>query len=488
VPASTAEPRALIKHKVGFAAGLVLFVFFLLAPLGIDVQIRRALGVLLLCAVWWGTEAVSVYATSLLPGLLLPLLGILPLQEALSQYANRLVFLFLGGFIIARAMIKWGIDRRLALYILGRVGTSSKLLVLYFMGLTAFLSAFISNTATTAMMLPIAIAILTSSHLKAESKYGTVLLLGIAYASTVGGIATLVGTPPNVLFAGFSQTLLNREFTFFEWLKVGLPYAVVMLPLTWAYLWAVYRPKAARVTGAAAIAEERETLGPLERGGKHTVFAFVSVAVLWITRAFWGRIPIPIAATIQERFDDSLIALACALFLFIVPTNVRKWQFPLVWADTKAISFGLLFLFGGGLALGKGLFASGAAQWIANSLPLSGALHPLILILIVTALASFLSEVASNTAVANMMIPILIAVATAIRVPPYLLAIPAALACSNVFMLPISTPPNAIVYGSGKLEMSDMIRTGLWLHLIGVLVMAALVYFITGRLFGVLPV
>ncbi len=476
-----------LKKKIGFVGGIAVFVALMVAPLPVDVQIKRTLAVLALCAMWWGTEAVSIYATSLVPAVLLPLLGILPLQETLSQYANRLVFLFLGGFIIARSMMKWGIDRRLALAILGRVGGDSKMLVLYFMGLTAFLSAFLSNTATTAMMLPIALAILTNSQLKAESRYGTVLLLGIAYAATIGGVATLVGTPPNVLLAGFSQSLLGREITFFEWLKVGLPFAVVMLPLTWWFLWWSHKPKVKTITGGEALEEERKALGPISQGGKYTIVAFVMVAVLWLTRPFWDAIPLPFMATLQERFDDSLIAISCALLLFIVPTNIRKWEFPLVWADTRSISFGTLYLFGGGLALGKGLFESGTAQWIAGSLSLSGTIHPLLLILIIAVIASFLSEIASNTAVANMMIPILIAVSAAIGVPPYLLAIPATVACSNVFMLPVSTPPNAIVYGSGKIDISDMFRTGLKLHLIGIVVMTLLVYFITSKVFGVFP-
>jgi sodium-dependent dicarboxylate transporter 2/3/5 len=476
-----------LKKKIGFVGGIVVFVALMVAPLPVDVQIKRTLAVLALCAMWWGTEAVSIYATSLVPAVLLPLLGILPLQETLSQYANRLVFLFLGGFIIARSMMKWGIDRRLALTILGRVGGDSKMLVLYFMGLTAFLSAFLSNTATTAMMLPIALAILTNSQLKAESRYGTVLLLGIAYAATIGGVATLVGTPPNVLLAGFSQSLLGREITFFEWLKVGLPFAVVMLPLTWWFLWWSHKPKVKTITGGEALEEERKALGPISQGGKYTIVAFVMVAVLWLTRPFWDAIPLPFMATLQERFDDSLIAISCALLLFIVPTNIRKWEFPLVWADTRSISFGTLYLFGGGLALGKGLFESGTAQWIAGSLSLSGTIHPLLLILIIAVIASFLSEIASNTAVANMMIPILIAVSAAIGVPPYLLAIPATVACSNVFMLPVSTPPNAIVYGSGKIDISDMFRTGFKLHLIGIVVMTLLVYFITSKVLGVFP-
>lgn len=484
---STRERSALVKNKLGFALGLAAFLFLVLVPLGLDPRIQKTLAVLALCALWWGTEAISIYATALLPAFLLPMLGIVPLADALTPYANKLIFLFLGGFLIARSMMKWGIDRRLAVAILGRVGSSSKRLVLYFMLLTAFLSAFISNTATTAMMLPIAMAILTSSQLKAESRYGTVLLLGIAYASTIGGVATLVGTPPNVLLAGFSQSLLGVEFTFFDWLKVGLPYAIVMLPLTWWFLWIVHRPKAMTVASEEAIEQERATLGPIEMGGKYTIAAFVLVATLWITRPFWDKIPLPFMATLQARFDDSLIALFCALLLFVVPTNVKKWEFPMVWADAKSISFGILYLFGGGLALGKALFVSGAAQWISESLPLSNALHPFVLIVVVAVIASFLSEIASNTAVANMMIPILIAVAAAIKVDPFLLAIPATVACSNVFMLPISTPPNAIVYGSGKLQMSDMIRTGFWLHLIGMVVMTVMVYLVTGKLFGAFP-
>ncbi len=484
----TSGDRSLIKHKVGFLAGILAFVFLVFVPLGLGPMIQRTLAVLALCAIWWGTEAISIYATALLPAILLPLLGVLSLQDALSPYANRLIFLFLGGFMIARAMMKWGVDRRLALLILGRVGSNPKMLVLYFMGLTAFLSAFLSNTATTAMMLPIGMAILTNSKLSAESRFGTVLLLGIAYASTIGGVATLVGTPPNVLLAGFSQTLLGKEITFFDWLKVGLPYAIVMLPLTWWFLWVMHKPKVVVIDSGDTIEDERKLLGPLERGGKYTIAAFALVAALWLTRPFWDKLPIPGMTLVQSRFDDSLIALTCALLLFVVPTSIKRWEFPLVWADTRSISFGILYLFGGGLALGKGLFESGAAQWIAESLPLSSELSPLILILIVTVIASFVSEVASNTAVANMMIPLLIAVATAINVSPFLLAIPATLACSNVFMLPISTPPNAIVYGSGKLEMSDMMRTGFWLHLIGLVVMIALVYFITGKVFGMFPV
>jgi sodium-dependent dicarboxylate transporter 2/3/5 len=477
-----------LKSKLGFVSGLAVFLLILVLPGEIDQQVRKALAVLALCAVWWGTEAVSIYATALVPAVLLPMLGILPLNEALSQYANRLIFLFLGGFLIARSMMKWGIDRRMAIAILGRVGSSSKLLSLYFMALTAVLSAFLSNTATTAMMLPIAMAILSGSKLQAESRYGTVLLLGIAYAATIGGVATLVGTPPNVLLAGFSSSLLGEELTFFEWLKIGLPYSVVMLPLTWWFLWTVHKPRARTVASDGALEEEKKTLEPLELGGKYTIVAFLLVAFLWLTRPIWHHVPLPFMELLQDRFDDSLIALSCALLLFVVPTSIRKWEFPLVWADTRSISFGILFLFGGGLALGKGLFASGAAQWIAESLPLSGSLHPLALIVVVAVIASFLSEVASNTAVANMMIPILIAVAAAIRVPPYLLVVPATVACSNVFMLPISTPPNAIVYGSGKLRMSDMFRTGLWLHLIGIVVMSLLAYFMTGKLFDVFPV
>jgi sodium-dependent dicarboxylate transporter 2/3/5 len=475
------------KNKVGFVVGIAFFFFFLLVPIDLDPQIRSALGVLFLCAIWWGTEAIPVYATALIPGFLMPFLDILPLDDALAQYAHNIIFLFLGGFLIAQAMIKWGLDKRIALAVLSLGRGSSDRLILYFMAVTALLSAFISNTATTAMMLPIGMAVLLNIETKHQVTYGRVLMLGVAYAASIGGVATLVGTPPNAIFAGFSESLLGKEVTFFEWLKIGLPVTFVMLPLTWQFLLKYYRPARFTLREKTSIAEEKAKLGPFSRGEQITVAVFLAVALLWITRPFWDDLSISLLSDLQGKLDDSTIAMAGGLMLFILPTNVRKWEFALTWKDARKVQFGVLLLFGGGLCLGKGLFESGAAQWIADSMPLSSA-HPLLLIFIIAVIASFLTEVASNTAMANMLIPILIAVSASIDVAPYMLLIPATLACSIAFMFPIATPPNAIVYASGYVSMADMLRAGFWIHLIGVVVITLMSYFVTGLVLDVFPV
>jgi sodium-dependent dicarboxylate transporter 2/3/5 len=480
--------KDIIKNKVGFVVGILLFILFVFVPTGIEEPIKRALAVLLLCAVWWGTEAIPIYVTALLPGILLPLLDILPLQEALNQYAHRIIFLFFGGFLIARAMIKWGLDKRIALIILSKGGKNSNILILYFMIVTAFLSAFISNTATTAMMLPIGMAVLLNIKIKEKANYGRVLMLAIAYAATIGGMATLVGTPPNAIFAGFSETLLGKEITFFEWLKIGLPFSLIMLPLTWQFLLRRYKPEVVKIKEKGAVEKEKIKLGTLKREEKITIFVFLMVASLWITRPFWNIIPFAFVEEMQTKLDDALVAMIGASLLFIIPADIKKWKFTLTWKDVGEIPFGILILFGGGLCLGKGLFESGAAEWIADSMPLSASLHPLFIIFVIVTITSFLTEVASNTAIANMMMPILIAISKNLDISPYTLLIPATLSCSLAFMLPISTPPNAIVYSSGYIRMSDMIRTGFWLHMIGLVVITSVGYFLTGKILDIFPI
>ncbi len=480
--------KDLVKNKIGFVAGIFLFFFFIFIPIGIDESVRKALAVLLLCAVWWGTEAIPIYATALLPGILLPLLDILPLQEALNQYAHRVIFLFFGGFLIARAMIKWGLDKRIAIIILSKGGKNSNILILYFMIVTAFLSAFISNTATTAMMLPIGMAVLLNIKIKERANYGRVLMLAIAYAATIGGMATLVGTPPNAIFAGFSESLLGKEITFFEWLKIGLPFSLIMLPLTWQFLLRRYKPEIVEIKEKGVIEEEKIKLGGLKREEKITIFVFLMVASLWITRPLWNIIPVAFLEEMQIKLDDALIAMIGASLLFIIPADIKKWKFTLTWKDVGEIPFGILILFGGGLCLGKGLFESGAAEWIADSIPLSASLHLIFIIFVIAVITSFLTEVASNTAIANMMMPILIAISKTIDISPYTLLIPATLSCSLAFMLPISTPPNAIVYSSGYIRMSDMIRTGFLLHVIGLAVITFVSYFLTGKILNIFPI
>ncbi len=475
---------SVVKDQVGFILGIIGFLFFLLAPLPLEAPVKKTFAVLLLCAVWWATETIPLAATALLPGFLLPLMGILPLQAALNQYANRLIFLFLGGFIIAQALVKWEIDRRIALNILSKAGTDPRRLLLYFMIATGGISAFISNTATAAMMYPIGMSILLNVRMKEKQSYGKILMLGIAYAASIGGVATLVGTPPNVVLSGFASSLLGAKITFLDWLKIGLPYSVIMLPVTWFILILNHKPDVLEFEKGQGLAEQLKKLGALNRGQKITIAVFILAALLWITQSFWDRLPFPAAATIQSRVDDSVIAMLCALLLFIVPIDFRNWKAALEWKDTRDLSWDIIILFGGGLCLGEGLFKSGAAGWIANAIPFSNRMHPFVLILIVATLVSFISEFASNTAVATMMIPILVVVAQSLHLPPYLFIIPAAVAVSNVFMLPIATPPNAIVCGSGYIPLGDMAKIGLVIHLVGIVIIALVNYFVSGKLFG----
>ncbi|MCD6448358.1 MAG: DASS family sodium-coupled anion symporter [Thermoplasmata archaeon] len=455
----------IIKKKIGFSAGILLFIILLFLPI-MNWQARAAMATLLLCAIWWATEAIPLAATALLPAVILPLLDVLSLQETLSQYAHRIIFLFFGGFVIARAMIKWGLDRRIAIAILSKSSDKSSTLILYFMIVTAILSAFISNTATTAMMLPIGMAVMLHIEMKEKQNYGKVLMLSIAYAATIGGVATLVGTPPNAIFAGFSETLLNKKITFSSWLTIGVPFAAIMLPTTWLFLIKKYHLHNVDVE-KNFIEEEREKLGRMGREEKIVIFVFLLVAFLWISRPLWGYIPLDFAKTMQQKMDDALIAIFGAILLFTIPSSIKEWKPLLEWEDIKEIPFGILILFGGGLAVGKALFESGAAEFIAGRVEIS---QPLILLLFIITITSFLTEVASNTAVANMMMPILVAIASKTGMEAYALMIPATLACSLAFMFPISTPPNAIVYSSGYIKMEDMIKTGITLHIMGIAV------------------
>jgi sodium-dependent dicarboxylate transporter 2/3/5 len=385
-------------------------------------------------------------------------------------------------------MMKWRIDHRIALKILAKAGTDARLLLLYFMIATAAISAFVSNTATAAMMLPIGMSVLVNIRNEDKADYGKALMLGIAYAASIGGVATLVGTPPNVILAGFVKSLLGKTITFLDWLKVGLPFAIIMLPITWKCLLINCKIKELEFDEENRLEKQLRVMGPLNSGQKIVIFVFALAALLWITQSFWHLIPLRIAAVIQSHVDDSAIAIICALLLFIIPTDIKEQRFPLDLGDMKHISWGILLLFGGGLCLGKGLFESGTAMWIAGFIPLSNGAHLILLMLLTIVVVSFLTEFASNTAVANMMIPILIAASHSLNVHPFCLAIPAAVACSIAFMLPISTPPNAIVYGSGYVSIQEMFKKGLLIHLIGVLVLVLLAYFLMGKVFGIIPV
>ena len=474
---------AVIKNKIIFVVGLAGFLFCLLAPLNIDTSVKRTLGLLFLCGIWWGTEAIPMYITSLLPGILFPLLGIISVRDVLGQYAHPIIFLLLGSFLIAHAIMKCHIDKRLTLNILARSGTNPRLLLLYFMIATAMISAFISNTATAAMMYPIGLAVLHNVHIEDEPKYRKILMLGIAYAATIGGMITLVGTAGNMVCAAYAKSLLGKEITFIDWLKAGLPFSLILLFVTWTVLLINFKPRLLHFGQENAIKKQLEEMGPFDKGQKITIFVFLLAAGLWSTRCFWHLIPIKLAADIQSRVGDSGIAMFCAILLFVVPFKTEKWNFVLGLKDVKYASWKVIILYGGGLCLGKGLFESGAAAWIANSVHLSPDMHPLLLMLIFISVPSFISEFAPNTTVTNMMVPIVIAACNKLGISAEPFLIPVTLACGTVFMLPLATPAIAIVYGSGYIRMRDMIKVGFVLHLIGILILTFLSYFMIGKFY-----
>jgi solute carrier family 13 (sodium-dependent dicarboxylate transporter), member 2/3/5 len=458
--------------SVGLWLGPLLAAGTLLLPLGLpDPAAQRTAAVAVLMAVWWLTEALPISATALIPLVAFPGLGILTPAQAAAPYANPVVFLFLGGFMLALALQRWGLHRRIALAIVTAVGTQPDRLVLGFMLATAFLSMWISNTATAAMMVPIGVALCTLLRRDdgaADSfNFGTALMLGIAYAATIGGVGTLIGTPPNAILAAAASDHLGRHIGFAEWMMVGMPVVLVMLPATWLLLVRVLYPPAPLADGAAALLHaERTGLGPMHRGERITAVVFVLMAAAWVFREpkAFGAFTLPGITSFAPAIDDSTIAIAGALILFLAPAERNRAV--LTWDDTRALPWGVLLLFGGGLALARAFETSGLAQVIASVVGLLGAVPLWVMLLVAGALFLALSELASNTAVAAMAMPILAATALGMGIAPLPLMAVGAIATSCAFMLPVGTPPNAIVFGSGQVTIPQMARAGIWLNLL----------------------
>jgi solute carrier family 13 (sodium-dependent dicarboxylate transporter), member 2/3/5 len=466
----------------GLWAGPLLAAIVLLLPLGIEPAAQRTAAVAALMAAWWLTEALPISATALVPLVAFPVFGILTPAQAAAPYANPVVFLFLGGFILALAMQRWGLHRRIALAIVAAVGTKPDQLVLGFMVATAFLSMWISNTATAAMMVPIGLALCTLLRAPATAaggddgpfNFGTALMLGIAYGATIGGVGTLIGTPPNAIFAAAAAEQLGRPVGFAEWMMVGMPVVFVMLPLTWLLLVRVMFPSGALHAGAGALLHaERASLGAMHRGERLTAVVFVLMAAGWILREpkVFGTFTLPGITTVAPGIDDSTIAIAGALILFIA--RAEPGRAVLEWHDTKALPWGVLLLFGGGLSLARAFETSGLAAAIAGVVGVLGGMPTWLLLLAAGALFLALSELASNTAVAAMAMPILAATAIGLGTPPVPLMAVGAIATSCAFMLPVGTPPNAIVFASGQIRMTQMARAGVWLNLLALGVAAA---------------
>ncbi len=465
--------------RVGLLGGIALFLLLLLlpGPSGLSPEGWRAAAVVVLMAVWWMTEAIPIPATALLPLALFPTLGVLDMPNAAGPYANELIFLFMGGFVIALAMERWGLHRRIALGIMALVGTSPRRMVLGFMLATGFLSMWISNTATATLMLPIAMAVAEVFRPKELDptlrpfNFGIALMLGIAYGASIGGVATLIGTPPNAVLAAAAEELLDTRIGFLEWMAVGLPVAAVLLPLAWLLLvYAIFPPGEVSGDAGEVIREERSELGRMGRGEKMVAMIFVLAAFSWVMRdpKTLGALTVPGIATFAPEVRDSTIAMIAAVVLFLLPVNWRRGEFVMDWHTARKMPWGVLVLFGGGLSLARAMDQTGLAAWIGGGVGGLGELPDYVVLALVATLFVFLTELTSNVATATMAMPVMAGVAAGLGSPALTLMATAALSSSMAFMLPVATPPNAIVFGSDYLTIPRMAKSGFWMNLIAI--------------------
>ncbi len=453
---------------VGLILGPVLFMGLLLspAPQGMSPEAARVAAVTVLMAVWWVTEAIPIPVTSLLPIALFPILHVMPSKAATLPYANHLIFLFMGGFLIAVTMEKWNLHRRIALSTISLFGTRPGRILLGFMCATAFLSMWVSNTATAMMMVPIGMAVVDHSRREGGNEnFGIALMLGIAYSASIGGVGTIIGTPPNVVLVAMVEELFGQTISFFQWMQVGIPLAVVMLALTWVLISKVLFSLSDEELpgGRELIQEELAKLGRMSVAQKRIVFLGSIVATCWIVRGFlkWEAL---------STVSDTTIAVVGGILLFLIPSGDRNDRMLLDWNTALKIPWGIMLLFGGGLALADGFMKSGLAHWITLRMVSLQGISFLLIGLIIIIVTETLTELTSNTATATLMIPILAGLAVTLNVHPYGFMVACAIAASFAFMLPVATPPNAVVFGSGYLRISQMAKTGVWMNIVGAIV------------------
>ncbi len=481
------------RQSVGLVVGGVLFLALAFAPIpGVPDQVRLMMAVAALMAAFWVSEAIPLAATSLLPLVLFPFLGLGSAAQAAAPYSNHLIYLFLGGFMMAQTMQRWNLHRRLALHIVDLVGTSPSRVILGFMCASAFVSMWVSNTATTAMMMPIALAVIQQVAEAARDKgldvelapgqfhFGIDLMLGVAYAASIGGIGTLIGTPPNVLLAGILEETYGIQVSFLRWLAFGIPFVVLFVPLTWLWLTRVAYPlEITEVPGGAKLIKEHiRKLGPMSVGERRTAYLFALTAAAWMFRPVWTRwIPS------GELVTDSTIAMTAAVLAFLLPGGTGERLLNWQWASK--LPWDVLLLFGGGFSLAGGFERSGLSRWVGDQLThFSQAPLPLFVLSIVLVII-ILTEFASNTASTAMSLPILGATAAGMGISPLVLCIPAAVAASCAFMMPAATPPNAIVFGTGYLTIPQMVRAGFAIVLIATVLITFFTFVVIRPLFGV---
>ena len=460
---------------------------------------RITLSVMIWMAIWWLTEAVELSTTALLPVTVLPVLGAVSIVDAAAPYAHRLIFLYIGGFVIALSMQRWGLDKRIALATLRLVGTKPANMIGGFMIATAFLSAFISNTATTAMMLPIALSVVVLLKDKmgtgsASGNFGVALMLAIAYSASMGGLTTLVGTPPNAFLASFVADSIAEEhrsqISFAKWLLFGVPVAVFMIPFAWLLLtrWLFVIPRGEIEGGKNLIEKEYRDLGPLKWGERVTLLVFAGTGLGWITRPFLKDFTLSFGDAQMTPFatlSDPGIAMTAAVLLFVLPARTGERDTVMNWDHAMKMPWDILILFGGGMSLAAAVKATGVAEFIAAQASYLAGMPTILLILMVVTAVIFLTELTSNLATTATLLPVLAALAPGLGIHPYLLIFTATIAASCAFMMPVATPPNAIVFGSRLLTIPQMVKAGIWMNIAGIAVITLLAWFLLEPVTGI---
>lgn len=497
-PANKAPRTYKRPQLIGLFLGPLLFLTVILFyyPEGLSYEGRMVLATTLWVATWWITEAIPIPATSLLPLILLPVTQGLDGDTAASSYGDPIVFLFLGGFLIAMAMEKWNLHKRIALNIISVVGTSTSRIVLGFMIATGFLSMWVSNTAAVMMMLPIGSAIIYQAAQAAKTskqeivednrKFEKSLVFAIGYAGTIGGLGTLIGTPPNIILAAMASSLFGVEISFGGWMLIAVPIVVVLLFSSWIYLTkVVFRVKMKELPGGKdLILKQKRDLGKMSFEEKAVLAVFTFAAFMWVSRTFLWEADAVLEIIAIPGISDTFIAVLAGVLLFLIPSINKKGQRILDWDVSKELPWGVLLLFGGGLAIAAGFTSSGLSQWIGDQLTVLEGLNIFLIIIISTTLVLFLTEITSNTATATMILPVMASLALALDVHPYAIMVPAAMAANCAFMLPVGTPPNAIIFASGKITIAEMVKTGFILNIFTLILLILGVFALVGPLWG----
>jgi solute carrier family 13 (sodium-dependent dicarboxylate transporter), member 2/3/5 len=482
------QPQYLTRTSaIGVVAGLAIFLATLVVPppAGLPLAGWHTLGLALLMAVWWTTEPVPLGVTALAPLIVLPLFGVADIAAAAAPYSNPLVFLFFGGFLLAAGIKRWGLHRRIAYGVVRRIGTDPRRLILGFMVASGFLSMWISNTAAVLLLLPVGMSVIVAVENAVDDvaqtrRFALALLLGLAYGASIGGMGTLIGTPPNALLAGYLAERHGIDLSFAAWSTMAVPLVLVFLPLSWLLLTRVIFPLGTEMVAALSSGRLLSGIGsqgPMSAPEKRVGVVFLAAAILWMTRPLLNQVPG------LAGLSDPGIALACAAALFLIPAgDPNERRFLMTWREAQEIPWQVLILFGGGLSLASAMDSSGLAQWIGDALAGLGGLAPFVFLLIVTASVVALTELSSNTATTAALLPVVATIAAGADMDVLTISAAVAIAASCAFMLPVATPPNAIVFAAGYVTVFDMVRAGFLMNLLSILLVSLAAWLIVPML------